>query len=130
NPEYRTAISYAYWTLTAILLDRKDHRAAARTVADYLQIEPNGFEESAEAAGFLCRCAQLTNQDPTVPNSQRDSMARTYADQAMAALHTAVRYGFREAKHLKEDPIYDPIRSRDDFQRLVREIETMIETHD
>src|SRR5207237_4312775 len=28
NPEFRMAISYADWTLCAILVDRKDHRAA------------------------------------------------------------------------------------------------------
>src|SRR5207253_768098 len=82
NPDYRTAISYASWTLCAILVDRKDHRAAAPAVAAYLRIEPNGYEESSEAAGFLCRCAQLCREDPAVPAIEREALARSYADQA------------------------------------------------
>src|SRR5207247_790694 len=71
NPDFRMAVSYASWTLCAILLDRKDHRAAATAVAEYLRIEPNGYEESDEAAGFLCRCAQLGQEDPAIPAQER-----------------------------------------------------------
>jgi tetratricopeptide (TPR) repeat protein len=128
NPDYRTAMSYACWTLCAILVDRKDHRAAAAAIADYLRIEPNGYEESYEAAEFLCRCAQLAREDATVPADQREPLARSYADRAMDALRTAVRNGFRDAKHLESDPTYAPIRARADFGRLVREVQAMTET--
>ena len=128
NPDYRTAISYASWTLCAILTDRKDHRAAATAIAEYLRIEPNGYEESLEAAEFLCRCAQLAREDPTVPADQRELLARSYTDQAMEALRTAVRNGFRDAKHLESEPTYAPIRGRDDFRRLIHEIEAMTDT--
>jgi tetratricopeptide (TPR) repeat protein len=130
NPEFRMAISYAYWTLCAILIDQKDHRAAAPAIAEYLQIEPNGYEESYEAVGFLCRCAQLCREDAAVPVPQREALARSYSDQALDALRTAVRHGFRDAKHLESAPAYEPLRDRSDFRRLVREIAAMTETSD
>ncbi len=125
DPHYRTAISYAYWTLCSILLDRKDHRAAAQVVAEYLRIEPNGYEESSEATGFLCRCCRLCRQDSSLPAKERETLARHYADQAIDALRTAVRNGFRDAKLVETAEAFEPIRSRDDFRRIVREVEAM-----
>src|SRR5205085_9188243 len=104
NPEFRMAISYADWTLCAILVDRKDHRAAVTAIADYLRIEPNGYEESFEAAGFLCRCAQICRDDAAIPANEHETLARSYADQAMDALRTAVRNGYHDAKHLEYAP--------------------------
>jgi tetratricopeptide (TPR) repeat protein len=126
DPHYRMAISYAYWTLCSILLDRKDHRAAAQAVSEYLRIEPNGFEESSEATGFLCRCAQLCRQDSSLPAKERETLAHRYADQAIDALRIAVRNGFRDVKLVETAETYEPIRSRDDFRRIVREVEAMV----
>jgi serine/threonine-protein kinase len=120
NPDYRGAYSYACWTLAQILVDRRDHRAASDVVAEYLQIEPNGFEESRESAGFLCRCVRLCREDPSVAEPQRE--ARAYAGRAMEALRTAVRKGFRDARHLEKAETYGPLRDREDFRRLLAEL--------
>jgi tetratricopeptide (TPR) repeat protein len=130
NPDFRRAVSYADWTLAAILIDRDDHRAAAQTVAEYLRIEPNGYEESSEAAAFLCRCANLGRGDSAVAIQDRESLSRTYSDRAVDALRVAVRNGFRDSKTLRSDTTYEPLLARDDFRRLVREIEAMTSTHD
>jgi len=127
DPEYRRAISHAYWALCTLELDRKDHRAAAQAVAEYLRIEPTGYEEAQESAGFLCRCAQLGSADRSIPAAERESLAVSYADQAMSALRTAFRLGFRGALALKTSPTYEPLRGRDDFQRFVREVETRVQ---
>ena len=126
DPHYRTAISYAYWTLCSLLLDRKDHRAAAQAVAEYLRIEPNGYEESFEATGFLCRCARLCRQDSALPTNEREAMELHYADQAIDALRTAVRNGFHDVKLIETTETYEPIRSRDDYRRIIREVEAML----
>jgi hypothetical protein len=125
NPHYRVAYSYACWTLASMLVDLKDHRAAALAVAEYLGIEPNGFEESFESVGFLCRCAELCRNDPGAPEKERAALARTYADRAMDALRTAVKNGFRDSKVLQTAAAYEPLRSRDDFRQAVREIEAL-----
>jgi tetratricopeptide (TPR) repeat protein len=127
NPAYRAAISHAYWTLCAIELDRKDHRETARAVRRYLRIEPNGFEEALESARFLCGCARLSHDDQSSPATERDAMARAYADQAMEALRSAGRDGFRDANDLKAAPTYQPLRARNDFQQLVRKLEATVE---
>jgi tetratricopeptide (TPR) repeat protein len=124
NGEYRTAFSYASWTLCALLLDCKEERAAAKAIADYLKIEPRGYEEPLEGARFLCRCAQLRRPDSTPRGPQLGPTAQTYADQAMSALVIAVRNGFRDLEDLETSATFDPLRGRDDFQRLLREVES------
>jgi tetratricopeptide (TPR) repeat protein len=124
---YQRAISFAYWELCEIELDCGDHRAAAQAVADYLKSEPHGYEEPLEAARFLCRCARLCGADTSLAPKDRDALVKSYADQAQAALRTAVRGGFHDLKDLKSAAIYEPLRSRDDFKDLLREVEARVE---
>jgi len=127
NPEYRAVISHAYWTLCALELDRTNHREAAQAVREYLRIEPNGFEEALESARFLCCCAQLGREDQSTSATERNAMARAYTDQAMEALRTAGRDGFRDVSDLKAARTYEPLRGRDDFQQLVHNLEARVE---
>ena len=46
-----------------------------------------------------------------------------YADAAMEMLQKAVKAGYKEAAHMKADPDLDPLRDRDDFKKLLAELE-------
>jgi hypothetical protein len=48
--------------------------------------------------------------------------AKTFADQAVAALAHAVKTGWALPSELKE-PDFDALRGRDDFRKLVAEVE-------
>jgi tetratricopeptide (TPR) repeat protein len=122
NPEYRRALSYACWTLCALELDLKDHRAAAAALERYQRIEPSGFEEPLESARFVCRCIKLCRADSAVPEPQRESLARAYSDRAISALETAVRSGYNDLRDLQSAAAFEPLRGRDDFSQLVREV--------
>ena len=45
------------------------------------------------------------------------------ADQAMAVLRKAVGKGYRNATLLRTDPVVDPLREREDFKKLIEELE-------
>ncbi len=45
-----------------------------------------------------------------------------YADRAMALLHTAVQAGYKNAARMRIDTELDPIRARDDFQKLIADM--------
>jgi hypothetical protein len=49
--------------------------------------------------------------------------AKAEADQAMASLRKAVNAGYRIAAELRTDSAFDPLRSREDFQKLTEELE-------
>ncbi len=47
-----------------------------------------------------------------------------YADRAMELLHIAVKAGYKDAAHMKKDTDLDPLREREDFKKLIAELET------
>jgi tetratricopeptide (TPR) repeat protein len=122
NPEYRRALSYACWTLCALDLDFGDHRAAARAVEQYRNIEPSGFDEPLESARFLCRCIALCRADRSLREPEREKLARDYADAALSSLETAVHNGYADRGDLERAGCYEPLRDRDDFARLIQEV--------
>ncbi|MGP0063007.1 MAG: tetratricopeptide repeat protein [Isosphaeraceae bacterium] len=130
DPDFRRAFSYACWTLATLLVDVKDHRAAEQAVADYLRIEPNGFEESYEAATILCRCAQIVRDDAAIQVPRREALSGAYVDRAVAALRIAVRNGFRDAKTLRVDTTFSILQTRVELRQLIHEIEAMTGTLD
>jgi hypothetical protein len=46
-----------------------------------------------------------------------------YGDEAMKLLRDAVAKGFQDAAHMKKDSDLDPLRGRDDFQKLLADLE-------
>jgi serine/threonine protein kinase len=50
-------------------------------------------------------------------------LAESYASQAVLLLRKAVRKGFKNLPHLKMDADLNPLRKREDFQNLIRELE-------
>jgi hypothetical protein len=126
DEDYRRAASDAYWSLCTLELDRQDLEAAAQAITLYQTIEPRGFEESHESAGFLCRCIALCRDDHHTPAAQKEILARSYADRAIAALETAVQYGFRDLNELKTSHLYDPLRGRAEFSRILGGVEEFV----
>ena len=74
---HRQAASNACWSLCTLELDQKDHRAAAEAVSVLQAIEPRGFEEAHESAGFLCRCVALCRSDHGSPPMLQKKRAST-----------------------------------------------------
>jgi hypothetical protein len=54
---------------------------------------------------------------------QRREAVQFYGDGAMKLLREAVNKGYKDVAHLKKDADLDPLRSRDDFQKLIAEQE-------
>jgi hypothetical protein len=46
-----------------------------------------------------------------------------YADRAMDLLRQAVKAGWKDAAHVKEDTDLDSLRGREDFKKLLQELE-------
>jgi hypothetical protein len=52
-----------------------------------------------------------------------DNTSQPYADEAMKMLQGAVATGFKDIEHLKKDDDLKPLREREDFKKLVKELE-------
>jgi hypothetical protein len=70
----------------------------------------------------ICK-ARWALKDDKLPEGKRKELAQSYADRAVEALRQAVARGYKDAAHLKKDPDLDPLRGRDDFRKLLAEVE-------
>jgi tetratricopeptide (TPR) repeat protein len=124
QPAYRSALGQHYRVLAEALVRLRDHAAAAQAAAEMAR--PSGPDEGVDrfAAGILARCIPLAEQDSALAVEKREALARAYGDQAMALLRQGFRRGAGPGlRRLKGDPNLAPLRPREDFQKLVRDLE-------
>jgi hypothetical protein len=58
-----------------------------------------------------------------LPDVQRQELAQSYGDRALQALRQAVAKGYKDPALMKKDTDLDPLRQRDDFKKLLAEVE-------
>jgi serine/threonine-protein kinase len=69
------------------------------------------------------RCIPLVGKGKPELTAEEQDQRRQYADQAVAALHDAVARGYKDLGVLQKDTALDPLRSREDFRRLLAGLE-------
>jgi uncharacterized protein (TIGR02996 family) len=109
--------------LSTSLLGLGNHAAAAETarklVEGAFEIQNNRYD----AARIFSRCVPLAEKDTKLSEAKREGLFRTYADEAMDFLGQAIVEGYIDAGHMKKDTDLDPIRKREDFKKLIAELE-------
>ena len=116
---YRTDLT-ALTTVHAGLLEREDAVRTAETCRDL------GWDAAADtytAARALSLCATLTARHDKLDATRRKEGAQLYSDAAMGLLRDAVSKGYQDVANLKKDIALDPLRRREDFQKLVADLE-------
>ena len=69
------------------------------------------------------RCIITTAQHAKLDDMQRKAAAQFYGDAAMKLLRDAVSKGYKDVAHMKKDTDLDPLRQREEFQKLLAELE-------
>ena len=77
----------------------------------------------SRAAWTLARCVPVVEKDDKLDEAKRRAEMQFYADQAMAMLRDAVAKGYKNADDMKTDKDLDPLREREDFKKVVAELE-------
>src|SRR5262249_8438624 len=102
------------------LLEREDAVRTAETCRDLGWDTP---ADAYDAACYLSLCVPIAAKHDKLDATQRKEAAQFYGDAAMKLLRDAVRKGYKDVAHMKKDTDLDPLRQRDDFQKLVVELE-------
>src|SRR5262249_55399957 len=102
------------------LLEQDD---VVRTAATRRDLGWNAPADAYDAACFLSRCIPLVAQHDKLDDKGRKEAVRFYGDAALKFLREPVSKGFKDVQHMKRDTDLDPLRQRDDFQKLVAELE-------
>jgi serine/threonine-protein kinase len=74
------------------------------------------------AAVQTARCIPVVEQDTGLSPAERQRLAQSYAERAVALLGRAVACGYRDAGALQGHPALAPLRDRTDFQDLIRQL--------
>ena len=79
------------------------------------------------AACMLAQCVPIVEKDDKLDCGKTTGRNAFYADQAMAMLRDAVAKGYKDADHMKKDKDLDPLREREDFKKVVAELEAKVD---
>jgi tetratricopeptide (TPR) repeat protein len=83
--------------------------------------------ESLRVAGAAALCATAVSKDEALSDAERKRLAEVCAARAMEGLHRTRARLFQVPKQaaalLKADLVFEPLRSRDDFKKLVADLE-------
>jgi serine/threonine protein kinase len=120
---YRLSYHETLLSLGSLLLHLRDHGAAAAVAERLAQA---GFEPATDAyygASLLARCVSLAEQDDMLTQDKRNEITQAYGARAMKFLKRAVRDGFRDSERIQKDRDLASLRTRDDFQKLLADLE-------
>jgi hypothetical protein len=127
NREYRIRLMDGLYHVTGAYLDLKEHREAAKAALEFAGILRERWNDYREAAAFLVRCSALAANDSRLSREETRVYAEKYAAQAVEVLREASNIpGLKGIKEVKTAPALQALRSRDDFQALLRRVEKKI----
>jgi tetratricopeptide (TPR) repeat protein len=104
----------------ARLLEQED---AVRTAETRRDLGWDAPADAYNAACYLGQCIPIVAKHDKLDPEHRKEAAQFYADAAMKLLREAVSKGFRDVAHMKKDTDLAPLRQREDFKKLVEELE-------
>lgn len=123
NPTYREAYRTHLAVLAEVHGSANEHVAAADTADELARFNFDPAADTFTAAWVTVRCVDLAREDNLLAVDEGEALARAYADRAMAHLQAAVRHGFKDITRLKKNRDFDPLRSRNDFRKLLLDLD-------
>jgi tetratricopeptide (TPR) repeat protein len=103
------------WLRALRATSRVNAGQVAEAVAEVAELTSSSSWNANQWYDFACVYA--------VASSKIAGKKAEYSDRAMALLQQAVKAGWKEAAYMKKDPDMDPLREREDFKKLLAELE-------
>src|SRR5262245_18211112 len=123
HPTYRQFYRNHLKVLTEVHAGLLEKDEAVRTAEARRDLGWDPPADTYDAAGFLSGCNPIAAKHQKLDDQQRKESAQLYTDAALKLLRDAVSKGYKDVAHIKKDPDLDPLRQRDDFQKLIAELE-------
>jgi tetratricopeptide (TPR) repeat protein/tRNA A-37 threonylcarbamoyl transferase component Bud32 len=123
DPTYRRFYRNHLSVLTEVHAGLLEQQDAVRTAETRRDVGWNAPADAYDAARFLGRCVLIVVKHDKLDDKQRQEAAQFYGDAAMKLLRDAVSKGFKGVAHMKKNTDLDPLRQREDFQKLVAHLE-------
>jgi serine/threonine protein kinase/tetratricopeptide (TPR) repeat protein len=105
--------------LTPVLVELGDRDGLLALAERYRAGVGEPQDDLYNAASRVSKCVELVQKDGSVAESERADLARSYAEHAMGLLTQALKAGYGNAAWMRDDPDLQPLRGRQDFQKLL-----------
>jgi tetratricopeptide (TPR) repeat protein len=122
----RQRLQVAYFNLADTLVRLHEPDGALKAVGEAAALSPDDPTVAVGAARCLAVCATLVEKELGLAEDRRKEWAGTFRDRAMHHLKVAAKKDYRNARlleFLKKAQDFKALRSRDDFQKLLAELE-------
>jgi serine/threonine-protein kinase len=103
-----------------------EHARAVQDAASLLEKSRDAESLLYDAACVYSLASAAAAKDAKLPPPEQGKMAQQYAARSVELLRQAVDKGYTDIKHIKEDTDLDPIRRREDFQKVLQELEARL----
>jgi serine/threonine protein kinase/predicted RNA polymerase sigma factor len=123
HPTYRQFYCNHLMVLTKVHAGLLEQEDAVRTAETCRNLGWNTPADAYNAACLLSLCVPIVAKHDKLDDKQRKEAAQFYGDAAMKLLSEAVSKGYKDVANMKKDTDLDPLRQREDFQKLIAELE-------
>jgi serine/threonine-protein kinase len=124
--EYRRTLSHNCGDLARLARDLGHADEADAAARERLQLwpgQPGVLYEFAQALAVQITTVEKVAKKDNELSPEDVAQQRLYAEEALESLRAAVALGFRDVKQLRGDPKLEPLRSRDDFKKMVADLQ-------
>jgi tetratricopeptide (TPR) repeat protein len=123
HPVYQQFYRTHMLTLVQTCAGQGDQAAALAAAAKFRDLGWDPPTDAYFAAEALALCVDVVAKDDKSSVEQRDKQAKFYGDEAMTMLRGAIAKGYKNAAGMKRDTHLNSLRQREDFQKLLSELE-------
>ena len=75
---------------------------------------------------YNAACIRAVTAGVQIKTPGADAAKLAHADRAMQWLQKVVQAGYKDAAHIKKDTDLDPLRDREDYKKLVADLEAKV----
>src|SRR5262249_45694447 len=123
HPDYRRDYDNHLNALTAAHAGLLEQQDAVRTAETCRDLGWDAPADAYNAACFVSQCIPIVAKHDKLDDQQRKKAEQFYGDAALKLLRQAASKGYKNVAQLKKDTDLDPLRQREDFQKLVAGLE-------
>jgi tetratricopeptide (TPR) repeat protein len=122
-PNYRRLYRSNLAALVRSLAGRGEQAAALQAAAKLRDLGWTPYGDAYDAACALAVCIPVIEKDDKASPDDRAKQVQFYADNAMAFLRTSIAKGYNHVESIKKDDDLKPLREREDYKKLLKELE-------
>ncbi len=122
DEQLRPQVYQSYIGLARIAIAAGDHASLAELGESHAALLRASKQDLYDAAKLIALAVPLAAKDSSLAKAEQREAAEEYARGAVELLRQAVQQGFRDAQALRSEPDLSALRSRADFQELLRKL--------